>query len=602
MGVLAAACSLVVALTAPSLFGGVTPRGALLYVDFARDPKGRCRLVGARWGDLEHDPLQAAHGPALEFSGPYQYAEVDLPTGALDGAAAVTVGGWFYTRRSGEQYFLSRGVPQVDPLGNRIFRPRNDWVNFVLGTDEHGFFLGTIHGNGSLPFAYVTVNEVLINHWNQLVVVRDAEGYHKWYQNGVLIHTDREAAAAPMARPFREVTQGEPVRLAMGMGGLIGEIWVFARELSPEEILNDFLTKREHYKPAMPGKPVALRPMHEHPSASLWSQPIEAASWRKVRRRILEGLFKVFGQFPEEKVPLDPQVLSETDCGSYLRRKISIQVQRGDRMPAYLLIPKDRKGRLPAVICFYGTTAGAGKDTTVGLSGPRPGTPPAKNRAFALDVVQAGFVAVAADYLRDGERIASGGTPYDTTDFYRKFPEWSIHGKDAWDNMRLIDYLQSLDFVDPGRIGMLGHSYGGHSTIFAAALDERIRVAVANGPVSDFRHHGPHWAVLPGARSSQSLPKMRRYVLDFTLPIPVTFYEITALIAPRPLWVGQAVGERRPMEEENCAAVSQVYRALGYPERVRYLWYAGDHDFPPLARRAAIEWFQFWFAQSKEAP
>jgi hypothetical protein len=112
--------------------------------------------------------------------------------------------------------------------------------------------------------------------------------------------------------------------------------------------------------------------------------------------------------------------------------------------------------------------------------------------------------------------------------------------------------------------------------------------------VSDFRGHGLHWAVPKGGGNSQSLPAMRPYVLDHTLPIPVTFYEFTALVAPRPLAVGQAVGERRPMEEENHAAVRAVYRALRAEDRVKYVWYPGDHDFPPAARKAAVEWFNRW--------
>src|SRR5204862_1598443 len=134
----------------------------------------------------------------------------------------------------------------------------------------------------------------------------------------------------------------------------------------------------------------------------------------------------------------------------------------------WLLVPKNVKGRVPAIICFYGTTGGAGKDTTVGLSGPAPGSPPRKNRAFAVDMVEAGFVALAPDYLRDGERLPPSGRPYDTTDFYQRFPDWSIVGKDIWDTMRIVDYLQSLEFVNPDAIGMMGHSYGGHSTIFAS--------------------------------------------------------------------------------------------------------------------------------------
>src|SRR3712207_8661879 len=60
----------------------------------------------------------------------------------------------------------------------------------------------------------------------------------------------------------------------------------------------------------------------------------------------------------------DPQVHAEEDCGTYVRRKVSIAVQPGDRMPAYLLIPKGLKGRVPAVLCFYGTTGGADRKST----------------------------------------------------------------------------------------------------------------------------------------------------------------------------------------------------------------------------------------------
>jgi dienelactone hydrolase len=265
----------------------------------------------------------------------------------------------------------------------------------------------------------------------------------------------------------------------------------------------------------------------------------------------------------------------EEDCGNYLRRKVSFAVQparSGEplcvwRMPGYLLIPKAPQGRVPAIICMYGTTAGAGKDTTVGLSGRERGSQPHPNYSFALDMVKAGFVAFAPDWLRDGERVRPGEQPYESASFQREFPNWSILGKEVWDTSRAIDYLQTLDFVDPNRIGMVGHSYGAGGTIHAAALDERIKVAVANGPVSD----------------------------------PKEYHELTSLMAPRPLLVSQAVGERRPEEEEIYAAVSKVYQALGYPERVYYVWYPGDHDFPAAARRMAVDWLRRWFETRDDA-
>jgi dienelactone hydrolase len=550
--------------------------------------------------------LKVVHGDfgnALEFTDALQVAEIDFSR-RLDGVRAMTVGGWFYPRRAGEQSFFCRGVPEAGPNGERMFRPQEKWVDFLLGTDQHGFFLGTVHGNATMPFPFVTLNDVPIDEWSQLVVVKDAEGYQKWYRNGTLVCSDRESTYAPKVRPFVDTVDGEPVRLMMPLGGMIGEAWIVPRELSAEEVRRDFEAKRARYKPALPTEPVRLREMDRHPAADLWGKrglPLTAENWPKERERILAGVWKVLGPMSAEKVPLDPKVISETDCGTYVRRKVSIQVQPDDRMPAYLLIPKQRKSRVPAVICFYGTTGGAGKETTVGLSGNRPGTPVEKNRDYAVWMAEAGFVALAPDYLRDGERIKPGRRPYDTTAFYERFPDWSVHGKDAWDTSRAVDYLQTLDFVDPDRIGMTGHSYGGHSTIFCTALEPRIKVAVANGPVSDFLHHGMHWAVPRGAGASQSMPGMRPYVLDRTIPVPVTFYEFTSLIAPRPLLVGQAVGERRPMEEENYSAVSQVYRALGQGKKVRYVWYPGDHDYPPQMREAAVDWFRRWFGNGAGA-
>jgi len=53
------------------------------------------------------------------------------------------------------------------------------------------------------------------------------------------------------------------------------------------------------------------------------------------------------------------------------------------------------------------------------------------------------------------------------------------------------------------------------------------------------------------------------------------------------------------MEEENHAAVRQVYQALGAADRVKYVWYPGDHDFPPAARQAAADWFRRWLTDGK---
>ena len=46
----------------------------------------------------------------------------------------------------------------------------------------------------------------------------------------------------------------------------------------------------------------------------------------------------------------------------------------------------------------------------------------------------------------------------------------------VWDLSRALDYLETLDFIDPARVGCVGHSHGGITTLFAMAFDERIKV------------------------------------------------------------------------------------------------------------------------------
>ena len=49
----------------------------------------------------------------------------------------------------------------------------------------------------------------------------------------------------------------------------------------------------------------------------------------------------------------------------------------------------------------------------------------------------------------------------------------------------------------------------------------------------------------------------------------------------------------------SSAAVSQVYRTLGENDKVRYVWYPGDHDFPPPMREAAVAWFKRWLGEPR---
>src|SRR5579859_4794146 len=86
------------------------------------------------------------------------------------------------------------------------------------------------------------------------------------------------------------------------------------------------------------------------------------------RAAIRKRMEQVMGPLPgkDRLVPLDVKILEETKLDKYTRIKLTYAAEKGDRVPAYLLIPNERKGKLPAMLCLH-QTINIGKAETVGL-------------------------------------------------------------------------------------------------------------------------------------------------------------------------------------------------------------------------------------------
>lgn len=96
-----------------------------------------------------------------------------------------------------------------------------------------------------------------------------------------------------------------------------------------------------------------------------------AAEWAARRKEALDGFQQVAGPLPgsEMRCALDPQLMEEVDCGSYVRRLITYTSQPGGRVPAYLCIPKAALAgaKAPAVLCLHPTENTIGHKVVVGL-------------------------------------------------------------------------------------------------------------------------------------------------------------------------------------------------------------------------------------------
>ena len=294
--------------------------------------------------------------------------------------------------------------------------------------------------------------------------------------------------------------------------------------------------------------------------------------WAHRRHEALEGFQRIAGPLPGDSMrsALEVRMEEEVDCGSYLRRLISYQAQPGGRVPAYLCVPKSvlDGGKAPAVLCLHPTENKIGHKVVVGLGG-KP------HRQYATELAERGFVTLSpaypllADYQPDLARLGmASGTM-----------------KAIWDNIRGLDLLDALPFVDRAQgFAVIGHSLGGHNSIFTAVFDERIRVVVSScGFDSLLDYYGGN---LKGYVQERYMMRMADFV-QRAADVPWDYYELLACLAPRFVYVNAPKRDgnfRWESVARIAAAVEPVFRLYGVGDRLVVRHPDADHDFPDAER------------------
>ncbi len=326
-----------------------------------------------------------------------------------------------------------------------------------------------------------------------------------------------------------------------------------------------------------PQAPVPTYPEHQDLTYSLDLRGqrrtiASAVDWAVRRAHITSALQRVMGQLPGEsfRVPLNAKVLAESNDGKLIRRKLSFQSDPYDRVTAWLLIPAGQSGKsLPAVLCLHQTVP-QGKDEPAGLAGSR-------NLHYALELAERGYVTLAPDYPSFGEHSYDFAQP--------EFPSGTM--KAVWDNLRAVDLLSSLLEVDADRIGVIGHSLGGHNALFTAPFDSRLKVIVSScGFTSFLKDDMPSWT------GPRYMPRIKTLFENDARMLPFDFTEIVATLAPRPFL---AVAATRDNDfdvdgvRDVIRAAATVYEQLGKRANLQALYPESPHDFPEIARLQAYD-------------
>ncbi len=201
---------------------------------------------------------------------------------------------------------------------------------------------------------------------------------------------------------------------------------------------------------------------------------------------------RLLAQLDRPRVPLDPQIrLVEPTGQGLIVERLSIASERKangqlERVPILIVRPEKVAGRLPLVIVLHGT--GGNKE---------------REYDWLVRLARQGMIGLAIDARYHGERAggAQSSQAYvaAATEAWKTKPgepqEHPFYFDTVWDLWRLLDYVVDRPDVDPQRVAMVGFSMGGIQTWLAAAVDNRVRVAVPAISVQSFRWslEHDHW-------------------------------------------------------------------------------------------------------------
>jgi dienelactone hydrolase len=290
--------------------------------------------------------------------------------------------------------------------------------------------------------------------------------------------------------------------------------------------------------------------------------------WEQQRDYLREQWRQMIGAMPlPVKRPPRYEIRESDYVGGIVRRRIAYESERDLPTEAYLLMPHKPNRKLPAVVVLHATT----NDTIrqpAGLTNRR-------EAAWGLELAKRGMVVICPRCFLWDDYPAKDYAQH-AADHRKRHPLTRGIAKMLFDAQRAIDLLETLNEVDPQRIGAAGHSLGAKEVLYLAAFDTRLKAAVSSegGIGLQYSNWDAPW-----------------YWGDKEF-FGRNHHELLAITAPRAfLLIGgeSADGDRSwPFIE----AVLPVYRFFGEPCRVGLFNHRQGHSIPPIAEQRTYEWLQ----------
>jgi dienelactone hydrolase len=309
----------------------------------------------------------------------------------------------------------------------------------------------------------------------------------------------------------------------------------------------------------------------------------EFEAWQSTLR---QELIRLLGLESRSRLPGVAEKLQVIDRETYVEEKYSLNVGEQIHAPMYVLVPK-QASPFKAILVFHGHDA-----SVQAILGNYPDDAAARENLavdnnYAQALAQAGYLVCAVEQRGLGERLTRqvGENAFPRSCRHLAFEYLmrgrSLLGERCWDGLCAINYLSSRQDVVPGVLGCTGHSGGGCTALWLAAIEERLTTAVVSGYFCSFKD------------SVLAMPHCECNYVPGVLDL-IEMGDLAALIAPRSLRVVH--GARDPIfpvpaTVAQFGTVRRAYQLHDRSEACSLAIHGGAHAYD---QQLSQTWFAQW--------
>lgn len=370
---------------------------------------------------------------------------------------------------------------------------------------------------------------------------------------------------------------------------------LFAGSLFAQKTVNDFEITSN-----MPVYYDHMKELLTYPMSWQSDKDKDFDKWRLRARDVLFDCMDIVQPAPDD---YDMKVVDSEQRDGYKALKVEFNISRWTRVPAYLLVP-DGDGKFPSVVMLHdhGAHFLIGKEKMVRPFNDDPAiisdadswVEKCYDGRYVGDYfARNGYVVLSVDALFWGDRGCAEGIDYDrqqalASNFLQMGASWGAYIN--MDDMRSVEFLSSLPFVDRERIGCLGFSMGAYRSWMLSSMTDLVKVSasVCWMNTTEYLMTVDNNQNKGGSAYSMLLPGIRKY-MDYP--------HVASIACPKPsLFFNGSRDKLFPAAgvEDAYRQIREVWDSVGASDRLVTKMWDEKHFFNKEMQEEVLGFFNKW--------